>query len=149
MNELIKSRVGDLLGSKTDSIALQVPRALVVSAMAAALDAGLLVLLVSVFSIPATIAAIFCYLVGGVLQYALCSIWVFPHSPKNLAIGFTAFTILSVVGLGITVLTMKIMHDDIGMHYMGAKIIALGFTFCWNFLSRKYFLFRPEKIGSI
>ena len=91
---------------------------------------------------PALAAALIGYLAGGVLQYVLCSWWVFSTSLKNDALGFIGFSILSLVGLGITELVILVVHDWIGVHPYPAKIAAVGLAFAWNFLSRKYLLFR-------
>jgi putative flippase GtrA len=129
--------------SPTNRFMVQVPRALVASVLAAALDFGLLAGLVEILRVPPTAAAVVSYLAGGVLQYWLCSVWVFPASPGNVVIGFTAFTILSLGGLAITWLCMYGLHDLLAFHYTLAKCAALGCAFWWNFLSRKYLLFGP------
>ena len=74
-----------------ETVLLQMPRALVVSALAAALDFGLLVLLVELAGWRPDLAAVLGYLVGGVLQYVLCALWVFAAAPSNNAVGFVAF----------------------------------------------------------
>ena len=125
----------------TDHAALQVPRALVVSVLAAALDFGVLVLLVEHFEWSPVLAAVLSYLLGGVLQYALCACWVFPAAPRSLTVGIVAFTLLSLVGLGITWATIELVHEQLGVNYLLAKFVALGLAFAWNFLSRKYLLF--------
>jgi putative flippase GtrA len=126
----------------TERTLLQVPRALIASALAALLDFAVLVFLVEALGMGAVAAAIIGYLAGGVVQYFLCSVWVFPASPQNLAFGFTAFVILSLGGLGITWGVMTALHDDAGVNYALAKVAALGLAFCWNFLSRKFWLFK-------
>jgi putative flippase GtrA len=130
----------------TNHTALQVPRAIVVSVFAAALDFGVLVLLVERFAWSPVPAAVVSYLLGGVLQYVLCAWWVFPASPQNLTIGIVAFTVLSLVGLGITWATIGVLHDSLQVNYVAAKFAALGLAFTWNFLSRKYLLFPPRRV---
>jgi putative flippase GtrA len=121
---------------------LQVPRALAASGLAAALDVGLLVLLVESAGWHPLAAATLSYLLGGVLQYVLCAAWVFPTAPQSAAVGFTAFSLLSLVGLGITWATIALLHDGAHLNYTLAKAVALGLAFAWNFLSRKYLIFR-------
>jgi putative flippase GtrA len=126
----------------TNSLLHQIPRALIVSGFAAALDVGILVLLVELLGWAPVVAGILSYLLGGVLQYVLSSVWVFPNSPKNLVIGFTAFSVLSLVGLAITSGTIYVMYDLLSVHYLIAKGLALMLAFTWNFLSRRYWLFK-------
>ena len=127
-----------------ESIFLQVPRALAVSVLALGIDFALLVLCVRVVGMPAVPGAVIGYLVGGIVQYVLCSWWVFSTSLKSDAVGFLAFTMLSLVGLGITWIVVAVGHDWVGLPVELAKIGAVGLAFTWNFLSRKYLLFRAE-----
>jgi putative flippase GtrA len=124
-----------------ESTLLQVPRALVVSLLALLVDFGLYAVLVrqGLHVVP---AAIIGYLSGGVVQYVLCIVWVFSASPGNHATGFLAFSLLSLVGLGITCLVVYALHDLGGVNELIAKVGAVGLAFTWNFLSRKFFLFK-------
>jgi len=133
-----------LIADPVESIFLQVPRALLVSVFALAIDFGLYALCLQI-GMPALLAALIGYLAGGVLQYVLCSWWVFSTSLKNDALGFVAFSVLSLVGLGITEIVILIVHDGLGIHPYPAKIAAVGLAFTWNFLSRKYLLFRAVR----
>lgn len=127
----------------TERVTQQVPRALVASVLAAGLDFGLLVLLVELGRWHPLAAATASYLLGGVLQYVLCSLWVFPNSPQSVSLGFVAFTILSLVGLAITWAVMACLYDWAHVNYIVAKVVAFALAFAWNFCSRKYLLFRP------
>src|SRR5579862_5703864 len=84
-----------------ESLFLQVPRALVASILAALLDCALLFFLVEIIGWNRIPAAVVGYLAGGVVQYILCSYWVFPGAPQSAATGFIAFTVLSLFGLAI------------------------------------------------
>ena len=131
------------LVAPVEQTVLQVPRALVVSGLAAVLDLSLLVILVEQLALHPLLAATLSYLAGGVLQYYLCAVWVFPAAPEKAATGFAAFTLLSLVGLGITWVIMGTFNGLLHTNYALAKILALGLAFVWNFLSRKYLLFKP------
>ena len=140
-------KLKQLFADPVESIFLQVPRALAVSVLALAVDFGLYAALLYI-GMPALLAALIGYLAGGVLQYVLCSWWVFSTSLKNDALGFVAFLVLSLVGLGITELVILIVHDWLGFNPYVAKIGAVGLAFTWNFLSRKYLLFRTGNPAS-
>lgn len=133
-----------LLTDPVENIFLQVPRALIASALAAAVDMGLLILFVECFGWHPAAAAILAYLPGTALQYVLCLVWVFPTSPENNA-GFVVFTLFALVGLGITWCVLTTLGDVAGIPYPIAKIFALGLAFSWNFLSRKWLLFRAAR----
>jgi putative flippase GtrA len=134
-------KIKSWLSDPVESIFLQVPRALAVSVLALGVDFVLYAACLYI-GMPALLAALIGYLAGGVLQYVLCSWWVFSTSMKNDALGFVAFSILSLVGLAITEIVILLVHDWLGVHPYPAKIAAVGLAFAWNFLSRKYLLFR-------
>jgi putative flippase GtrA len=139
-------RLARLLLAPAGSLLLQLPRALVVSVLAMFVDVALLFVLVQGFGMGAIPAAIIGYLTGGVVQYVLCSVWVFPDAPRSVTVGFVAFTILSLGGLGITALTIQLLHTTWGLSLTLAKFAALGLAFNWNFFTRKFFLFRPDAV---
>lgn len=138
-----KEIVIKLMVSPVDSIIAQVPRALLVSVLAALLDVTLLIFFKEVFLWPVGLSAVISYLFGGVLQYVLCSLWVFGKTPDNPAIGFAVFTLLSLGGLIITIATIQLLAQ-LSCHYALAKIVALGLAFVWNFSTRRVFVFNPE-----
>jgi len=133
-----------LLADPTHNVALQVPRALVASTISAVVDCSVYFAVILSFGVAPIPAAVLGYLVGGVSQYYLCSVWVFPAAPSNVLTGFLTFTLLAMVGLAITCLSMSVMIDWLHVHYAPAKIISLGVAFGWNFGSRKFLLFRAN-----
>jgi putative flippase GtrA len=141
---LVLRKLKALVADPVESIFLQVPRALAVSVLALALDFGVYAGALQI-GLPALLAAIIGYLAGGVLQYVLCSLWVFSTTLKNDPLGFAAFLILSLVGLGITEIVILIAHNWLGLDPYLAKIGAVGLAFTWNFLSRKFLLFRAKQ----
>jgi putative flippase GtrA len=143
MTLLAKKSIHHLLLAPVENTFLQLPRALVTSGLAATLDMVVLVLLVQAFGWHPLIAATVSYLLGGVVQYTLSAVWVFPGAPRNATVGFISFTVLSLVGLFITWVTMWCL-DLVHVNYAAAKVLALGLAFFWNFLSRKYFLFKSS-----
>ena len=142
-----KKLCAHLFVESAENLVVQVPRALIASGLAAVLDFCILVVLVERAGWNAQSAAVAGYLIGGVLQYVLCALWVFPAAPQTVTTGFAAFTFLSLVGLGITWATMAGLHDGLHLNYALTKVVALGLAFAWNFLSRKYWLFKPALQG--
>jgi len=142
------AKLTHLVAGPVESVFLQVPRALAVSVLALAVDFTILEFCVRIFGMPALSASAVGYLAGCVLQYVLCSYWVFSSTVKNDAMGFVAFTLLSLVGLGITWTVILLAHDYAGWPIELAKGGAVGLAFTWNFLSRKYLLFRSESKAS-
>ena len=132
------------LTEPVDGALLQLPRALSASVLAMCLDVGLLLLLVETGALPAALALVLSYLAGCVVQYVLCTHWVFPASCE-LPNRFAIFMLLSTVGLLITWFVMQMLHQQLHVPYLSAKVASLGLAFAWNFLSRKYLMFRAER----
>lgn len=140
--QLTSRQVFTVCFSPTRSLALQVPRALVVSAIAAFVHSLIFSVLVKFGGWDTVFANTLGYLVGGIIQYVLCSLWVFSVATKNVVIGFIAFTLLSLIGLGISDATVWLVNKKMGFGPLVALVAALGLAFCWNFTSRKYLIFR-------
>lgn len=129
------------LVAPVESTLLQVPRALIASGLAAIVDMSLLVTLVQYFRLHPAPAAVLAYLPGTVIQYVLCRCWVFPGTGET-GNSFAAFTLFALVGLGITWGVMETLSGMCAVPYLASKCVALGAAFAWNFLSRKWILFR-------
>lgn len=141
MLETLKRDIWTAASQPTNRIAMQMPRALIVSGIAAGVDCGLLAFFVGYLHWHGLLAAIISYLLGGVIQYWLCLRWVFPYTPLRAVVGFTAFTLLSLVGLLITVLAIWAVHEQAHFPIAIAKGFSLLLAFGWNFFSRRYFIF--------
>jgi putative flippase GtrA len=144
-----KNSFRTLLVAPVEHTLLQMPRALVASGLAALVDMAALVTLVQGFGWNPLLAATFSYLLGGVLQYTLSALWVFPAAPQSVSLGFIAFTVLSLGGLVVTWLTMYGLSNVAHLNFALAKVVALGLAFFWNFFSRKYLLFRPAACNPV
>jgi len=140
----LKDKIHHLTVAPAHSLRLQVPRALLVSVLATLVDVGLYTLLVKSAGLPPAGVAVVTYLIGGVVQYTLSTLWVFAQAPANHFTGFALFSLLSLVGIGITSGTIYLLYNRLGIDPILAKGAALVPTFCWNFFSRKYIIFRER-----
>jgi putative flippase GtrA len=113
-----------------------------VSAVALAVDITVLRVLVHFLSWWYLAAAIASFLSGLAVGYSLCVAFVFRfRRMKDRRIEFLGFAAIGAVGLLINTLVMGFTVKFLGMHYLIAKCAAAGFTFAWNFLSRRTLLF--------
>jgi putative flippase GtrA len=142
----LQRKIYACVAKPTHHTALQIPRALLVSVLAAAINMGVLILLTHHFLWSAVWAGVVSYLLGGVVQYTCCSLWVFPNAPNNHSIGVLAFLLLALVGLGISSAVIWLICAHWNHDPIIGNFIAQGCTFCWNFTSRKYLLFRDGSV---
>src|SRR5689334_256514 len=100
------------------------------SAAALAVDAGLLAALVTFCGWHYVPASIISFVAGGVVAYALCVRFVFPYRRiKTPVLELPYFLLLGLIGLAINSATIYVAVDQLGVHFLVAKIAAAGFTF--------------------
>jgi len=108
-------------------------------------DYLVLLLLSVVFDIHYLISAAIAFVAGLAINYVLGLILVFKRGQMRRALEIFLFLLISLVALGITELMMWLLTDVVaGLHHMFSKIIAALVAYVWNFLTRRYILYRPS-----
>jgi putative flippase GtrA len=69
---------------------------------------------------------------------------IFKKAAKNKKISVDASVvyIVSGIGLGLNLALMWLLADVLAIYPLFSKIIATGLVFMWNFLSRRYFVYK-------
>ncbi|MEP5764305.1 MAG: GtrA family protein [Halieaceae bacterium] len=112
--------------------------------LAFACDFSVLYVLTEFFGMHYLISNGFGYFCGLAVAYALNSEWVFSHRRfKNRALEFTLFTLIVLVGLGLSELLMALLVEAWAINYLHAKIVSSFFVMFFNYLSKKFLLFSP------
>jgi putative flippase GtrA len=89
-------------------------------------------------------AAGFC--VGLLFNYILSIVFVFEEKGKSKTpYGFVVFALLSLAGLGIHTGGMWLFNGLLGINQWIVKIVLTLVVLVWNYLSRKFILFRKGK----
>lgn len=113
-----------------------------VSVSALIIDITVLFILVQYLSWWYVAAATTSFLVGLLVAYVLSVTLVFRY--RRLEDGrfeFASFAGIGMVGVVINAVVMSFGVKTLGVHYLIAKCGAAGFTFVWNFVARRQFLF--------
>jgi len=58
---------------------------------------------------------------------------------------FITYGVIGVIGLGLTELLIWLLSDRLDIAPLLAKGIAAVLVLLWNFLARRFVLYRPEK----
>lgn len=89
------------------------------------------------------LSAAIAFILGLVINYVLSTKWVFSDRKyESKWIEFLFFTFIGIVGLGLNEILIFIVSHNLDKHYMIGKIISTIVVFFWNFLARKYLLFK-------
>jgi putative flippase GtrA len=113
-----------------------------VSAFGFLVDIAILWILVSYFSWGYLWAATASFIVGLVIGYVLSVSLVFTYRRlKDQRLEFASFAAIGMIGVAVNAAAMSVGVRFLGLHYLVAKCGSAGFTFLWNFLARRQFLF--------
>ncbi|MFI4937123.1 MAG: GtrA family protein [Candidatus Berkiellales bacterium] len=118
-------------------------RYVMVGAAAACVDFALFLLLRDMIDAHYLIIATMSFMVATLVNYLLCCRFVFNHTHRYSPHTKLALTyLISSVGLLIHHSCLWVAYEWLLIPLVLSKIAAMGTAFCWNFLSRKYFVFR-------
>ena len=136
------------------SLAFEFMRYLLVGGSAFLVDFGVLVLfnniLPELFGYRLYIATALGFIAGLIFNYIFSILFVFQTARDHITgrsfQSFMVFTLIGLIGLGLTELGMYAGTELLGIHYMLVKMIVTGIVLIWNYLGRKFFVFRqPDK----
>jgi putative flippase GtrA len=120
-------------------------RYLLVAVAAFAVDFGTYTILVKAVNVHPVIAATAGFMLGIIVNYLLSIRWVFDKRSHSTKYELTVFTVIGLVGLGLTDLIVWLIAVEAGKDELVAKIVATAIVFFWNFGARKIILFNKEK----
>jgi putative flippase GtrA len=110
----------------------------------AVLDISLFLLLRQHFEYHYLILATFSFVVATLANFILCNHFVFKHAQTHSQeTRFMLTYLVSGVGLSIHHFILFLSFEWLALPIVLSKIAAMGVAFGWNFLSRKYFVFKP------
>lgn len=96
----------------------------------------------SMFTLLAVAAG---YLVGTIVNFVLARHIVFRPSAMRTYNEFLLVAIVAGIGLGLTVLITLVLKDNYGWPVLLAKTAAIVIVFFWNFLARRYLIYRHPR----
>ena len=158
-------KIKELFVGDTDHTGIQFFRSLFVGGVATIADMAVMVLLKELFGMSESLAAVFSFIVGLTVNYIISTFWVFAKAKvKNRAADFLAFTMISIIGLGLTQLIIAPFAEKgilgegilvsnavfgslvpVDKYYIIGKMLAVVLVYMWNFFARKYFLYNKSE----
>ena len=122
---------------------LQFFRYLFVGGIATVVDWGVLLALTELVGIHEMISAAFGFVAGLATNYLLSKLLVFRANEANArgVLEFLGYALIGLMGLGITELLLWI-GARFSLHYMVLKAIATAVVLAWNYLARRFWLYK-------
>jgi len=81
------------------------------------------------------------FTIAATSNYILNRVWTFKSQDPNIALEYTEFLAISLIGLGLNNLILWIIHSRFGMNFYLSKLFAIGVVTIWNFLANYYITF--------
>jgi putative flippase GtrA len=81
------------------------------------------------------------FTVAASTNYILNRIWTFKSQDPNIALEYSEFLLISLVGLGINNLILWIIHSKFKQNFYISKLFAIGVVTIWNFFANYYITF--------
>jgi putative flippase GtrA len=132
-----------LFVKKSDRLTVHLLRAILSSNISFALDFGLLVLLTEVVHLHYLISNGIGFMAGTTLLYVLSIYWVFNRRAiKSRHLEYWVFILIGVAGVGFNEIIIWVFTEKVHVFYLYSKVIAGCTVFFWNFISRRYIIFR-------
>ncbi|UCB46792.1 MAG: GtrA family protein [Spirochaetota bacterium] len=132
-----------LLVIKSDRTLVHLLRSILSSNVSFALDFGILVLLTEVVHLHYLISNGIGFMAGTSLNYTLCILWVFSkRSIRNRNLEYWLYIFIGLSGVGLNELFIWLFTEQLHIYYLISKILAGSTVFFYNFVTRKYVLFR-------
>lgn len=81
------------------------------------------------------------FILGATNNYFINKLWTFNDHTTNYGVQYSQFLLVSLVGLGLNMLIIYLLHKLKGMDFYWAKFTASFLVAFWNFGANKYFTF--------
>lgn len=119
---------------------------ILVGGIAFVVDFSVLFVLTDKVGLHYLTSATVAFLVGLLVNYALCVAWVFDvRAFSNRGHEFVIFSSIGIAGLILNNGLMYAFTDLAGLHYLLSKLVAAGLILIFNFALRRAILFTEHR----
>lgn len=137
----VLERIGkELFRSKATRI--QFIKFAMAGAFCATVEFIVLILLVEQFKFALYYANTLAFSLAVLINYILSRTLVFVRGRHTVVMEFLFFVLVNAVGLAFNYLILRFCVEQLGLDYRIGKIIAIGIVVCWNFVAKKFFVFK-------
>jgi len=105
------------------------------------IDFGFTYLCKEVFKIQKYVANAIGFTIAASSNYFLNRIWTFHSMNPEIAVEYTEFLLISLLGLGLNTLILYFVINRFKLNFYVAKVIAIGIVTIWNFFANVFLTF--------
>lgn len=116
----------------------------IVGGLTAAVEFSLLIFQVEFLSINYLLANVISFILAHLFNYILSRLWVFESGNIKKRIEFSLFMVFVGGGMLINQTLLWFFVDQVQIRYEISKAISIGVVIIWNYLTRKYIIFRKR-----
>jgi len=136
----IITKIYSIVDIKNENVS-QALKYFVVGGFCTVIDFAILFIVTHYWGLNYLPTSIVSFMFGTVLNYYLCTCWIFKvRAIENRRIEFMYYIFITVIGLGINTILIWVCTSFLGIYFMVSKLLATFVTYWWNFGARKYFL---------
>lgn len=140
----------DLRSLLKKKLVVQFCRYFVTGGLASVVDFSVFAVALYIFDIHYLVSNLIGLAAGNVVNYLLSLGWVFRSEKRkmenNRLLEIFVFVLISLVGMGFNELLMYVFVGLFGIYEMVSKVVAAVIVLLWNFVARKYILFRSGEV---
>lgn len=105
------------------------------------IDFGFTYLFKELFKVQKYVANAIGFTIAASSNYILNRIWTFRSTNPDIAVEYTEFLLISILGLGLNTLILYFVINRFKLNFYIAKIIAIGVVTVWNFFANAFLTF--------
>lgn len=113
-----------------------------VGAVSTAIDIAVLYTLVEFAHIPVLLAATVSLLLASVNGFLMNKFLTFKDVSQQLKLQYVLYLLISLIGLGLTLILLKAFIGMFNMYYLYAKMITVVIVVAWNFTANSLLVFK-------
>ena len=104
-------------------------------------DFGITFICKELLKIQKYVANTFGFTMAATSNYIMNRLWTFQSTNPNIALEFTRFFFISLIGLVINLLIIWAMSGKFKVNFYVSKLVATVLVTLWNFLINAYYTF--------
>jgi putative flippase GtrA len=104
-------------------------------------DYGFTFLFKEIVRIQKYIANSIGFIIAATTNYIFNRVWTFQSDNPDIAVEYTEFLVISIIGLGINNLILWLIVSRLKWNFYVSKFFAIGVVTFWNFLANYFITF--------